>query len=101
MSMLEIKTNTHNFYLIEIKDNELIFTNEADQKRYTYRENSLWNIYTLSVKFYGNYLKQIDSATITVMSDSHVIEQEIRSFYVSSFDELICELERTSLPYTF
>lgn len=100
MNMLAINTKDHDFYLIEIKDNELIYTNEPSKKTYLNKENSLFNVYTLSVKFSGDYFKHIDSATLKVMSGSHAIEQEIRSFYVTSFDQLTCELERTSLPYS-
>lgn len=96
-----IDTGPHDWYLIEMKDNTLVYTNMSHKETYKNRSESLFNVYTLTLFFTTDFIKKPDGAVITVHSSRHAVEQEIQRFYYNDLENLKRQLESFHLPYAY
>lgn len=97
--MFELITENHDWYLIDVKDNTLIYTCEFNEYSYENRGMGLFNVYTMILHSSGKFVKKFDRAVIKVMSKDHAIEQEIKTIYFDgTVESLIRELNLIYLP---
>lgn len=95
----EIITNDHDWNLIGIEENIMIYTCESISSNYKNRVNGLFNVYTMTLHSSENFFKKFDSAVIKVVSKDHAIEQEFKTIYFDGeVESLIRELNMIYLP---
>lgn len=100
--MNEINTYQHDWFLIEISPDKLVYTNATSEKIYDNRRDSTNAIYTMTIYFTGTYKKRASEAIIKVHSSSRAIEQETKIIHLHGdynlLDEIIDNLNAMDLP---
>ena len=100
--MNEISTRQHDWFLIEVGNDRLVYTNATSVKMYNDRVNSTHNIYTMTLYFTGIFKKCADKAVIEVHSSSRAVEQEIKIIHFLEdygvLNDLVCNLNHMDLP---